>query len=180
MAWLRIFFSTWICKIMQFIMSGSIFIPTTLYPRREKTFWSELESNPGPLASQATTLTTRPWLLGQRSSKVQPLAGLGFLKRNLPCLWRQTRTWLICKNISKQLRKEKYVSIWETDFPKIANSFFFWCLHWIFFRHFHFLHFHLQYSSRHRTKGGEQKWSKNQILDLIRIGHGKLAWPAKW
>ena len=41
------------------------FIPTSLYPRREKTIWSELESNPGPLASQATALTTRPWLLGQ-------------------------------------------------------------------------------------------------------------------
>ena len=53
-------------KIMQFIMSGSIFIPTTLYLRREKTFWSELELNPGPLASQVTALTTRPWLLGQQ------------------------------------------------------------------------------------------------------------------
>ena len=41
------------------------FIPTSLYPRREKTIWSELESNPGPLISQATALTTRPWLLGQ-------------------------------------------------------------------------------------------------------------------
>ena len=40
-------------------------IPTSLYPRREKTIWSELELNPGPLASQATALTTRPWLLGQ-------------------------------------------------------------------------------------------------------------------
>ena len=43
------------------------FIPTTLYPRREKTIWSELELNPGPLASQATTLTTRPWLLRQQN-----------------------------------------------------------------------------------------------------------------
>ena len=42
------------------------FISTSLYPRREKTIWSELESNPGPLASQATALTTRPWLLGLR------------------------------------------------------------------------------------------------------------------
>ena len=41
-----------------------LYIPTTLFPRREKTSWSELESNPGPLASQATALTTRPWLLG--------------------------------------------------------------------------------------------------------------------
>ena len=35
------------------------FLPTSLYPRR-KTIWSEQELNPGPLASQATTLTTRP------------------------------------------------------------------------------------------------------------------------
>ena len=41
------------------------FIPTSLYPRREKTIWSELELKPGPLASQATALTTRPLLLGQ-------------------------------------------------------------------------------------------------------------------
>ena len=40
------------------------FIPTTLYPRREKNISSELDMNPGPPASQATTLTTRPWLLG--------------------------------------------------------------------------------------------------------------------
>ena len=45
------------------------FIPTSLYPRREKAIWSELELNPGPLASQATTLTTRPWLLGQTKEK---------------------------------------------------------------------------------------------------------------
>ena len=44
------------------------FIPTSLYPRREKTIWSELQSNPGPLDSQATALTTRPWLLGQQIS----------------------------------------------------------------------------------------------------------------
>ena len=38
------------------------FFPTSLYPRREKTIWSELETNPGPLASQATALTTRPFI----------------------------------------------------------------------------------------------------------------------
>ena len=54
------FLSTWIRKIMQFIMFGSIYFSYLLCPRREKTIWSELESNPGPLASQATTLTTRP------------------------------------------------------------------------------------------------------------------------
>ena len=31
---------------------------------QRKTIWSELESNPDPLASQATTLTTRPDFLG--------------------------------------------------------------------------------------------------------------------
>ena len=40
------------------------FIPTSLYPRREKTVWSELESNPGPLASQVTDLITRQLHLG--------------------------------------------------------------------------------------------------------------------
>ena len=50
------------------------FFPTTLYPRREKTIWSELESNPGPLASQATALTTRPLLLGQ----LKPSCYFGF------------------------------------------------------------------------------------------------------
>ena len=38
------------------------FLPPMAKERR-KTIWSELESNPGPLASQATTLTTRPCLL---------------------------------------------------------------------------------------------------------------------
>ena len=49
---------------MQSIMSGSIlFLPP--YTRgEEKNIWSEPESNPGPLASQATTITTRPCLLG--------------------------------------------------------------------------------------------------------------------
>ena len=36
----------------------------TSYARGEKPFGLELESNPGPLASQATALTTRPCLLG--------------------------------------------------------------------------------------------------------------------
>ena len=35
-----------------------------LIPEERKNIWSELEPNPGPLASQATALTTRPWLLG--------------------------------------------------------------------------------------------------------------------
>ena len=46
------------------------FIPTSLYPGREKALWSELESNPDPLASQVSALTTRPWLLGRQETKV--------------------------------------------------------------------------------------------------------------
>ena len=58
------FLSTWICKITQFVVSGStLFLPP--FTRGEKkNIWSELESNAGPLASQATALTTSPWLLG--------------------------------------------------------------------------------------------------------------------
>ena len=36
--------------------------PTSLYLRREEKIWPELELYPDPLASQATALTTRPWL----------------------------------------------------------------------------------------------------------------------
>ena len=45
-------------------MYGSIYFSYLLYPRR-KPFGLELESNPGPLASKATVLTTRPCILGQ-------------------------------------------------------------------------------------------------------------------
>ena len=75
------FLSTWIRKITQFIMSGSIlFLPP--YTREEKNIWSELESNLGPLASQSTALTTRPWLLGLHSYQVRFLA-----KIILPFIW---------------------------------------------------------------------------------------------
>ena len=66
MAWLVVIsLSTWIPKSMQFAVSGSIlFLPP--YPLGEKkNIWFELELNPGPLASQATALATRPWHLGQ-------------------------------------------------------------------------------------------------------------------
>ena len=62
--------STWICKIMQFIMSGSIFSYLFLPEERRKTIWSELELNPGPLASRATARTTRPCLLGQKPNSL--------------------------------------------------------------------------------------------------------------
>ena len=39
------------------------FIPTSFNSGEKKNIWSELGLNPGPLASQATALTTRPWLL---------------------------------------------------------------------------------------------------------------------
>ena len=51
-------------RITQFIVSGSIF-SYRLISEEEKNIWSELELNPGPLASQVTALTTRPWLLGR-------------------------------------------------------------------------------------------------------------------
>ena len=48
---------------MQFIMSGYIsFLPPYTQGER-KNIWTKLESNPGPLASQATavTKTMAPW-----------------------------------------------------------------------------------------------------------------------
>ena len=41
------------------------FLPPYTRGERLKNIWSDLELNPGSLASQATTLTTRPYFLGQ-------------------------------------------------------------------------------------------------------------------
>ena len=51
------------------------FIPTSLHLRREKTIWSELESNPGPLASQVTAMA--PWAgpLASQATAMAPWAG---------------------------------------------------------------------------------------------------------
>ena len=65
MAWLgMIFLSTWIRKSAQFVMSGSFLFLPPYTEGEKKKIWSELESNPGPLDSQATT---RPWLLGPQA-----------------------------------------------------------------------------------------------------------------
>ena len=64
------FLSTLIRKIIKFILPGSIYFFLTPIAEKRKTIWSELELNPGPLAPQATTLTTRPWLLGLQVLKV--------------------------------------------------------------------------------------------------------------
>ena len=42
-----------------------------MHLERWKTIWSELELNPGTLASQATALTTRPCLLGRETPCVE-------------------------------------------------------------------------------------------------------------
>ena len=48
------------------------FIPISLYPRREeKTIGSDLVSNQGPLASQATALTPRPCLLSNEVGYIE-------------------------------------------------------------------------------------------------------------
>ena len=53
MAWLRIIILIYIDTQDQAIYHVWInFIPTSLYPRRRKNIWPELELNPGPLASQ--------------------------------------------------------------------------------------------------------------------------------
>ena len=62
MAWLGIFFTY--MDMQEHKICRVYLLPP--YTRGEKkNIWSELELNLGPLASQATTLTTRPWLLGQ-------------------------------------------------------------------------------------------------------------------
>ena len=58
------FLSTWTRKSTQFVVSGSILFLPPHTPEDKKNIWSELESNPGPRAAQATALTTVPLLHG--------------------------------------------------------------------------------------------------------------------
>ena len=64
MAWLGIFFIYMDTQDQAIYRVWIHFIPTSFYPRREEKHLSEPEPNPGPLASQATALTARQWLLG--------------------------------------------------------------------------------------------------------------------
>ena len=45
------------------------FIPTCLYPRREKTIWSELESNPGPLVSVSSIMKSMVLVVKPRANE---------------------------------------------------------------------------------------------------------------
>ena len=54
------------------------FFSCLLTSEEKKNIWFELELNPGPLASQATALTTSPWLLAslsQSSAIINTTAG---------------------------------------------------------------------------------------------------------
>ena len=59
------FLSTWIRKSTQFVVSGYILFLPPFTQGEKKDIWTVMESNLGLLVSQATALTTRPWLLGQ-------------------------------------------------------------------------------------------------------------------
>ena len=59
MAWLGIIFIYMDMQDHSIYHVRIHFIPTSLYPRREE---KQLELNPGPLASQATPLTTRSYV----------------------------------------------------------------------------------------------------------------------
>ena len=71
---------------------------TSLYPRREENIWSELELNPGLLASQVTTLTTRPWLLGHPGYSIRLI-----FRR----IWQ---SMLICVSLNTQAFWKKYMT----------------------------------------------------------------------
>ena len=101
------------------------FIPTSLYLRGEKTIWSELESNPDPLASQATTLTTRPRLLGQIKFKL--MIGMNLNQSNFK---RRRRFWF--SRVSTKFGRFRFrfrsffnfcdISIWTVTYDRNKNT----------------------------------------------------------
>ena len=66
MAWLEIIFHLDGYARARYLLCLDPFYSYLFIPEEKKNIWPELESNPGHLAShsQATALTTRPWLLG--------------------------------------------------------------------------------------------------------------------
>ena len=80
------------------IYHGWIHFSYILIPERRKFIWFELESYPGPLASQATSLTTRPCLLVLRvprsfiRCKCNFNEGLWVQKTIFQALW----IWVTC------------------------------------------------------------------------------------
>ena len=61
-----------------------------LIPEERKNIWSELELNPGPLATQASALTTRPWLLGQESALMKTV---NQIKTEEKTMYRKMSRW---------------------------------------------------------------------------------------
>ena len=65
MAWLGIIIFIYMDALDHAIYRVWIHFFLPPFTRGEENIWPELELNPGPLASQAIALTTRPWLLGK-------------------------------------------------------------------------------------------------------------------
>ena len=101
--WIFYFF---FCKITQ---SFYLFIFPTSMPKKGKTIWTELELYQGPLASQVTTLTTRPchrgrdYLLMHRS--FSPDASIAHLWKVPKFYWLKTNP--TCKSFHKKLFENK-------------------------------------------------------------------------
>ena len=73
-----------------------------------KNIWTELDSNSGPHASQATALTTRPWLLGQDRSTVRYLVLMkNKLGKSVPAPPPPHRVVLSLKNILNVIKLHK-------------------------------------------------------------------------
>ena len=88
---------------MQFVVSGSILFLPPYTQGEKKNICSELESNPDPLASKATAITSKPWLLGQEPKRYKTNDGC-----DRKCFWIQEemRTSLIGWNQKEMILKK--------------------------------------------------------------------------
>ena len=93
-----------------------------LMPKEKKNIWTELESNPGPLASrsQATALTTRQWLLAHKWQLLNSDAC-----NQKPPKWSRNSSWCVrCLPDENYLMEKKF---------NIQQSFFSFVQKWSIF-----------------------------------------------
>ena len=101
---------------------------TTLYLRREKNIWLELEWNLSPLTPRANVLTIRPWLLGKLfQSKIQFPPQSSFVQENEFLFPKENSVITISikshlfnnVKIKRDLLRSSILMIWKyLNFPK--------------------------------------------------------------
>ena len=171
MAWLEIIFHLNGYARAPNSLSLDPFYSHLLIPKEKKNIWSELESNPGPLAScsQATALTTRQWLLAHKWQLLNSDAC-----NQKPPKWSRNSSWCVrCLPDENYLMEKKF---------NIQQSFFFFRSKVINLHQPADFNYKIgpdPVEEERRFPGLEGEWQFLKVLD--NFSRGKFGWTQwKW